>query len=545
MRHDFDVAVVGAGPTGLTIANLLGRFGIRAVLIERNPTTVQEPRAVSIDDESLRTLQAAGLIDAVIRDVALDYGSHYFTPGGARFVTVEPTTREYGYPRRNAFLQPVLEATLRDGLKRYPTIETWFETTCEEVNEDPEGVTLALRTAAGQARTIRVRYLAGTDGGRSFIRKVIGAKLVGSTYEQRWLIVDLAATDERFRQTRVLCNPARPTISLPGPHGTRRYEFMLQDGEGDDLATSPEFVRRLLRESGPDENAPTVRRQVYAFHARIADTWHTERIYLAGDAAHLTPPFAGQGMNSGLRDAHNLAWKLAAVCSGGLGHGLMASYGQERPAHAWSLIELAIKMGRVMMPSSPVQAFLVQSAFKAMRLVPSVQAWFAQMKYKPKPHYRAGFFVPEPDNALVGRMLPQPLLAMADGTTRLMDDVTGFGFALVVYGRTAEATAAKMADLDPGVGPLGRVAITPMRFNTGPGPHAVPAGRDLEDRLGAFARPDRDLVILLRPDRYVVAADAVAGMADITAFAEKVRRLAANTHAAEAHRATPLASAAE
>src|SRR5918992_1317310 len=123
---DCDVAMVGAGPTGLTLANLLGLAGLRVVLVERNETTVQEPRAVSIDDEALRTMQAAGLIEAVLKDVALDYGAHYFTPGGVCFAKVEPKTREYGYPRRSAFAQPKLEATLREGLARFGNVSALF-----------------------------------------------------------------------------------------------------------------------------------------------------------------------------------------------------------------------------------------------------------------------------------------------------------------------------------------------------------------------------------------------------------------------------------
>src|SRR5215203_6016821 len=132
---DYDVAIIGAGPTGLTLANLLGAAGLRVALVERNDATVQEPRAVSIDDEALRTMQAAGLIDAVLQDVALDYGAHYFTPDGVCFAKVEPRTREFGYPRRSAFAQPKLEATLRDGLSRFANVVPLFGHACENVTE--------------------------------------------------------------------------------------------------------------------------------------------------------------------------------------------------------------------------------------------------------------------------------------------------------------------------------------------------------------------------------------------------------------------------
>ena len=161
------MAVVGAGPTGLTLADLLGQAGVRVVLIERNQTTVEAPRAVSIDDELLRTMQAIGLADAVIKDVALDYGSHYFSPAGKCFLKVEPKAREYGFPRRNAFAQPKLEATLRASLARFANVTTLFGCACDGVAEDDGGVTLTLTPGGTASRTLRARYVAGCDGARS------------------------------------------------------------------------------------------------------------------------------------------------------------------------------------------------------------------------------------------------------------------------------------------------------------------------------------------------------------------------------------------
>ncbi|WP_315834703.1 bifunctional 3-(3-hydroxy-phenyl)propionate/3-hydroxycinnamic acid hydroxylase [Bradyrhizobium prioriisuperbiae] len=531
---DVDVAIVGAGPTGLTTANILGQQGVRVALIERNATTVLEPRAVSIDDESLRTMQAIGLADEVMIDVALDYGSRYFTTAGICFARVEPTARDYGFPKRSAFTQPRLEAKLRRGLDRFPTVQTLFQHSCETVTEHADSVELTLRGPAGGNRLLRARYLVGADGARSVIRKHVGAILTGSTYRQRWLIVDLAATSERLRQTRVVCNPRRPLITLPGPGGIRRYEFMLHDHEDEERAIDPAFVRILLADSGPDADAPVVRRQVYTFHARIADRWNTPRVFLAGDAAHLSPPFAGQGMNSGIRDAHNLAWKLAEVVQGRLGPGLLDSYQAEREPHARALVQLAINMGRVMMPTSPLQAWLVQGAFRAAAIVPAVQAYFAQMKHKPKPHYKDGFLLSS-TAVLVGSMLPQPEVERVDRRRIMLDDVLGDGFALVAYGPDAERALDNGRDLDFGV-PLRRVAILPSWQNPEPGRSGEPdAGeietvRDIADLL-APVLPVASL-LLVRPDRYVAAS--VAAVSSLTAFAQQIRTLVADTGAAGA-----------
>lgn len=542
---DCDVAVVGAGPTGLTLANLLGQAGVRVVLIERNHTTVEAPRAVSIDDESLRTMQAIGLADAVIKDVALDYGSHYFSPAGKCFLKVEPKAREYGFPRRNAFAQPKLEATLRAGLARFANVTTLFGCVCDGVTEDDGGVTLTLTPDGGASRTLRARYVAGCDGARSALRKHIGATLTGSTYRQRWLIIDLKDTRERLRQTRVSCDPDRPFITPPGPAGTRRYEFMLHDGEEDDAVVEPEFVRRLLAAAGPDADAEIVRRQVYVFHARIADRWNSARIFLAGDAAHLTPPFAGQGMNSGVRDAHNLGWKLAEVVAGGLGAGLLATYQKERAPHAWALIELAINMGRVMMPTSHLQAFAVRLGFRAVGLIPGLQDYFSQMKYKPKPFFRDGFLVSDDGGLRVaGRLLRQPAIELMDRTRTPLDEILGRRFSLLAYGVDAQAIAAAARQLDFGLPDVRTLAILPAIYNADPASDdaSVTVGRDLTGEFGTALPTQTSALMVVRPDRYVAAA-VPFDPARVRDFAAAVKAMVAQTHA-DAAPASPAAAAA-
>jgi 3-(3-hydroxy-phenyl)propionate hydroxylase len=521
-----DVAVIGAGPTGLTLANVLGNGGIKTVLVERNESTVCEPRAVSIDDESLRTMQALGLIDEVLADVALDYGAHYFTPAGVCFAKVEPQTREYGYPRRSAFSQPLLEATLRRGLARFPHVSTLFGYAMERFAEDDDGVSVHIVSPQGRPIDVRARYMVGADGGRSAVRREIGATLVGSTYRQRWLIVDLGATREPFRQTRVLCNPDRPAICLPGPHGLRRYEFMLHDDEDEDAATEPDNVRRLLAKSGPDADSPVVRRQVYTFHARVADCWQTRRVFLAGDAAHLTPPFAGQGMNSGVRDAHNLGWKLVEVLQGRLGQRLLDSYSIERAPHARELIQLAINIGRVMMPTGRWQAAAVQWGFRIASLIPPLHAYFAQMKYKPKPYYRAGFFADDDVTGLVGRMLPQPTLEFDFGKSRQLDDVVGNCFALIACGPEAQATLADVDGIDFGLGIMARLAVVPMRYNRDLAARVTMlCGRDVSDHFAPLGHIARNLLVVMRPDRYCLAAANAANEDAVTRMIADVRRL--------------------
>jgi 3-(3-hydroxy-phenyl)propionate hydroxylase len=506
------VVVVGAGPTGLTLANSLGLAGIDVLLVERNATTVQEPRAVSIDDESLRTMQAIGLIDNVLPDLVLGYGSYYFTRHGRCFIKVLPQTREFGYPRRSAFRQPLLEAQLRAGLERFANVEAWFNCELIALEQDPDGVHLQVRHRDGKQLTVSCDYLAACDGGRSTVRKQLGLKLEGSTFAERWLIIDLEGEKNPFPHTKVFCDPQRPCLSLPGPHATRRFEFMLFEHESDDAAVHPEFVRTLLAAHGVA--ADTISRaRVYTFHARAATRWSEGRIFLAGDAAHLTPPFAGQGMNSGIRDAFNLGWKLAAVLSGKAGAGLLRSYEQERKPHLRQMIDLAIYMGRVMMPKRRFSAALVQLGFRALALCPPARDYVAEMKYKPKPRFVEGFFAPDGKGirrTLVGRMFPQPIVMRPDGKLTLLDEVLGAGFALVAFGQTPERALSEFVQpIWKKIG-IRRIGIYSL-------PCALPrqaaqagildaAVVDNERAVAAAWQGYEGQVLVLRPDRYVMGA---------------------------------------
>ena len=494
----FDVAIVGAGPTGLTLANLLGLEGVSVLLVERNATTVQEPRAVSIDDESLRTMQAAGVVDRVLEQVVPGYGSRYLTPGGACFLTVLPTGRPYGYARRNAFRQPVLEQQLRDGLARFPHVRTRFGADLAGFVQDDDGVDLTLGIE-GATERMRARYLVGCDGASSPIRKALGLTLEGETSPERWLIVDLADSPAE-RDTLVFCDIRRPCIALPGPDLTRRFEFKLFPNEMEADVLRADNVRQLLESRGVAPGSRIVRQTVYTFHARLASRWSLGRVFLAGDAAHLTPPFAGQGMNSGIRDAHNLSWKLAAVLRGRLAPSLLASYETERRGHVAGMIELALRMGRIMGPASRWRGWATQTAFRVTGLWPPLRSYFGEMKYKPKPSFRQGFLLPSA-HPLVGRLIPQPLVRASDGTERLLDDAIPRGFVLLGVDVSFASVRDALKSLD-----VGAVPVTPLALATKPGVvldnATLAVVGDVEPALATVSGS----IVLIRPDRYVMAA---------------------------------------
>jgi len=518
-----DVLIVGAGPCGLLLANLLGTMNVDTVIVERNQSTVQEPRAVSIDDESMRALQAVGLHREMQKISVAGYGSIYRGPGGSVFATVKPVTKEYGFEKRNAFQQPDLEELLRKGLKRFANVKAHFGTEAIEVSQDEKKVRAVLRTA-GQKRIIQAKFLVGADGGRSGVRKSLDIEMEGKTFAEPWLIVDLKSTRNRCFHTEVFCHPKRPAITLPGPDGIRRYEFKLRTHESIETAETEQFARQLLREVGPDGEQEFRRVQVYTFHARIAERWRDGRMFLAGDAAHLTPPFAGQGMNSGLRDAHNLAWKIAVSLTASQDCEVLDSYEVERKPHAWSLIMLALRMGQVMMPTSSIQGAMVRGVFRMLGIYPPARDYIAQMKYKPKPRFERGSIEPDgrnPKETIVGQMIPQPIVADAARRRHLLDDILPRQAVIVLY---TEMPEQAISDTDRAVFRdlgIAIVGLTPEWTN--PQQADFPIVRD-QSRF--FSQPPfvgyLDHALLLRPDRYVAATRPIDRLMELTEVAGNI-----------------------
>ena len=489
MDRRYSVVLVGAGPTGLMLANLLGKAGVRTLLVEAEAATVSEPRAVSIDDETLRVVDEVGLLDVVRAEIVSGYGSEYLGPDRRMFLKVKPQAEPYGHPRRNAFRQPVFEAQLRAGLARFGCVETRFQCTAGRFAQDRDAVRVRLREADGGEAEVEADYLIGCDGSWSPVREALGYTLEGSSLDERWLIIDLEDSPVPSPETVVYCDPARPAIALPGPRRTRRYEFKLLAGETDAMMMDDATVARLLAEHDPVAGSRIIRKTVYHFHARIADHWGRGRVWLAGDAAHLMPPFAGQGMNGGIRDAANLAWKLAEIVAGRIGPRLLESYERERREHVAEMIRLALRMGVIFGPRSHLQGLAIRAAFRLLGIWPAARSYFAEMRYKPAPRFSDGFLLRRQlsRRGLVGRMLPQPPLPDGYGGSTL-DELLGPGFALVGVGvdRTALSVLKLGGTWDALVG--NRVC--------------VPAGLSRD-----FTRHDGQ-VLLVRPDRYVMASFA-------------------------------------
>jgi 3-(3-hydroxy-phenyl)propionate hydroxylase len=528
-----DVAIVGAGPCGLTLANLLGTYGVTTAVLDREAGILDHPRAVAIDDESLRSFQAAGLAEEVIEDCIQNAPIRYHNSRGRVLAHVRPSSRPYGWPRRNLFFQPLMEATLRRGLERFDHVALHTGTEVTRLERTEGGVWLTARHEGTEVR-VDSRFAVGADGGRSFVRNAVGIELRGRTAPAKWLVVDVSEDTWDSPFSAVYCDPRRPTMTIPLPYGHRRFEFKLLPGETEEEIVADDAVYRLLARFYADLPMPKItRRRVYWHHSRIASRFQSGRVFLAGDAAHLQPPFFGQGMNSGIRDATNLAWKLAAVTAGRAGEHLLETYDTERRGHAEAMVSFATRIGRMYQPRSRATEVVRDAFFRGVQLIPGARDYILQMKYKPAPRYHEGVVVgadPKDRSSPIGRLFVQPWVRDGDGRRRRLDDLLGSSIA--VLGLTDDparhlspANLRRLADLDA---LLVRVR-PPVPGRRHASPAEDPAAQDLpdigrievDDGDGAFRdlrleRP-QDEVVVVRPDRYVAAAcradrlDAVIG----------------------------------
>ena len=507
-----DVAVVGAGPVGMTAAALLAARGVRVCVLERNATTSDEPKAISIDDEALRVFQWAGLAERVLRVIVPGTGTRYYDAAGRpAFQARSPHPYRLGHPFKNPFAQPDLERELAAHLREQPGVELLMATEVQRIGQRGAGaavdagagagVELHCRTAGGERHEVRARYLLGCDGGRSTVREQLGIGMTGRSFDEVWLVADVTGDPHDQRYGMHHGNPERPHVIVPGRGGRCRYEFLLHPEEG--AAGEPprfELIRALLagyREITPDQVERAVN---YRFHALVADRFRAGRAFLLGDAAHMMPPFAGQGLNSGIRDAANLAWKLADVLAGRLADTALDSYERERRPHAQATVALSARLGRTVMTTDRRLAARRDAVIAATLRTPDGRAYLEQMRYRPAQRYTAGLVLPASPGTPIGQPRAFDTTAHA---VRPLDEPLGPGWALVgvgVPGAALEAAGARLAPLSPTVW---QVPVDD-RLPAEPGAFGVLV--DVDGDLDAEFAPYRDRLVLLRPDRFVAAS---------------------------------------
>jgi len=469
----YDVAVVGLGPVGATLAHLLALRGLEVLVLEREADLYRLPRAVHFDGECMRVFQALGLAEALAPEVVVAPGMRFVDAQGRLLIdwTRPAGVGPMGWHASYRFHQPVLEQMLRAHLAGRAAVDLRLRHDVFSIEPSPAHVDLRLEDlSSGRLLGARARWVVGCDGARSTVRRFMGTELEDLRSHERWLVVDLILTRERpdlGDYSIQHCDPARPATYVRGVGRRRRWELMLMPGEDPAVMTRPESIWPLLQRWVTPEDAVLERPACYTFHSVVARGWRRGRLLVAGDSAHQTPPFLGQGLCAGIRDAANLAWKLDDVTRGRAPDTLLDTYETERSPHVREFIETAVRLGAVIQATDPEV----------------VRRRDAEMIARPM-----AFQVPQPalgpgahdGTPPAGRIGEQPRLA--DG--RRLDDPAGYRHLLLVAPALLEHACSLATDRAVPVAATGDAAAWLQR-------------------LGVCA-------VLLRPDRYVagVAADA-------------------------------------
>ena len=515
------VLIVGAGPTGLIAANMLGLAEIRTIVVERNSSTSDIPKGIYIDDEFFRTLDTVGLADEIAEHCVSAAGVTYFSRFGFCVTRVRGFITQNGYGNRSAIWQPELERILVRGARRFASVTVQFGENLLDLDDREAVVVAGILNDSGVRQEIRADYVLGCDGGKSLVRKLLGIPMEGRSYKQPWVVVDVLNDSDASPFSKYFINPKRPTDSIPAPFHGRRFEFMLLPGEDPETMLEDRSLRRLFAPFRDFDNLEICRRAVYTFHALCVRTMRKGRVFLLGDAAHLMPPFGASGMNSGHRDASNLCWKLAAVFQGVTSMATLDTYETERLTHTQATINISVLLGRIVNTRSAVLAFFRDLLFWVLSRVPPTRGYITEMKYIPRARIEEGLVVHDESRSTptwVGRMIPQPEVQDSTGSTALLDSHLGYGFALIAVDCPALDLASTLRhDYWQVLG----VKIIHV-FSAVQRPLRDACLMLLDDRFREVVRQHTGEVLLVRPDRYVAA---VTSPHDLDTLAQKIEHL--------------------
>ena len=500
-----DVIVVGLGPVGATVANLLGVAGLRVVVVERQHGIDPRQRAIAIDEDALRVWQKLGLLEAMLAHLHTRVSLH-LRHRDRIFLSCDLHGRgRQGLPGTSFFHQPLLEQTLRDALPACVRVVSGHALIA--LAQDEAGVTATLhREADGAAIEVRARALVGCDGGSSTTRKLLGIALSGRTLPEPWIDIQAHAGDAPSDPAARLdfsfiADPARPGAECLAPGGLRRWEFRLRRNEDPRQANTPAGIARLLAARGVDPATVEIAQSwVYVFHARQAERFRKGVVFLCGDAAHLMPPFAGQGLSSGIRDAGNLCWKLAAVLAGDAPDSLLDTYESERRPNIETVTRFSQRVGALVMVRRESLADLRDAACRIAVRWPVLGYRIRHFHIKPEWVSGPGWFAARrARRSPAGRLLWQPWVVTASGDRRRLDDLLGPGWSYLTWNDGGGMPAH-----------LDRLGVRPLRvFPKWRPRHGLGGDEvvDSEDRLRAQFRAHRATGLLVRPDRFIYGSD--------------------------------------
>jgi 3-(3-hydroxy-phenyl)propionate hydroxylase len=486
-----DVAVIGMGPVGATLANILGRRGVSVVAVDRDRNVHDRPRAVVLDHEAMRLFQNAGFVEKVLPHTVIFDRSVYLGPGGRMIkqLVTKPAPWALGWCPNYLFSQPAVDQVLREEAAARDNVEVRLGVEVVASVEESEGIRLETRDGSGTRGEIRARYAVACDGGASPTRRRLGIGFHDLDFDEPWIVVDalvdpahlanLPATNVQY------CEPERPGTHVIGPGTHRRWEIMLLPGEDPAEMQKEENIWRLLARWIDPSNARLWRAAAYRFHALVAKEWQRGRTILAGDAAHMTPPFLGQGMCQGLRDAANLAWKLEMVLHHGVAaERLLPTYETERAPHVRHTTEVAKALGRMICERDPEKA--------AARDAQMLAVGEGRIEYRQDliPGLQDGLLSRRGGMA-VGQLFPQPKVHV-DGRELLLDETTGIGFRLICADPEIVPAAVDQR--------IARLGLRIAALGTQGAAHRI------DEREGILAQWFADTgcrAALVRPDHYV------------------------------------------
>ncbi|KZD24940.1 bifunctional 3-(3-hydroxy-phenyl)propionate/3-hydroxycinnamic acid hydroxylase [Tardiphaga robiniae] len=514
-RNDFQVVLIGHGPSGAVAASLLGDLGIRTLAIDRQRDVYDKPRAIAIDHEILRLLDNIGAAERVLPYVAPFPASQHFGAKGQLIRRIDMVAEPYplGYTPSMVFTQPPVEAALREHAAAYDSVEVELGTELLGFEQSTDRVTLHLRDDRGTTRAVTADYVIACDGASSSTRQQLGIAFEDLVFDEPWLVVDLQVNDaslSKLPQTAAqFCDPSRPTTFIIGPGNHRRFEIMLLPGEDPrEMETAAQVWRLLARWITPDD-ATLWRAVSYRFHALVAKEWRLGRIFLAGDAAHQQPPFIGQGMCQGIRDVGNLIWKLDRVLRGQSNAKLLGSYGEERGEHVRQLTSRIKAIGHVICERDPDAAAARDERILAegggqprtitrQEIVPPLQTGLLAF----------------PLHAAHGTLFPQPWIRTAEGRRRL-DSVAGTGWRLVLDMRNELELSPDLQAI------MTQLDIRPIRI----GPATDDVLTEEDGVLAAWFDRHDCRAAIVRPDHYVfgIASETSALDALLTDLAERLQ----------------------
>jgi 3-(3-hydroxy-phenyl)propionate hydroxylase len=480
----YDVAVIGYGPTGATAANLLGQLGLKVLVVDRDADVYNRARAISTDEEVMRIWQSVGLADRLQQDMLPDRPLNFVDADGVPFIDLKISPRGAGHPPQQFLYQPAVDHVLREGVQRFSNVDVLLEHECLRVAPNGDEVEVMLADLhTDMFKRFHASYVIAADGGSSPTRGQLGIGYAGRTYTERWVVIDTKVLKEwdAHDRLRFHCNPAQPTVDCPTPLGHHRWEYPARPDATDQDLLREEAIWKVLGNQGiTREHVKILRAVIYSHHVRVADRWRVGRVFLAGDAAHAMPPWIGQGMSAGVRDAANLCWKLAAVLNGQAPESLLDSYQAERKPHVTEVTRRACLVGRVITERNPAIAFLRNHLLRALTRLHGLDARLEKLTWIPDARYREGFFAAGNHRA-VGWQIPQPWVTDADGARVRLDDVLGGQWAIVHIGEPPSGSQA-WAEL------------------------GVPTIRVSEPELIGWLRRRKATAAVLRPDGFIYAA---------------------------------------